>query len=126
MFLWQLRLWIEMPDAPSRQITDELAVVTHVSRESTGSAPCFGATDTASVLGICWRMTKPARRELEIALVEQDRDGVKIAGMGLETQPVRFERDRTTTREGIKERGEFAAVLKHLCPRFGVDARIVV
>src|SRR5262250_1106587 len=78
VFLRQAHLWVQIPDFLPRPVADGAAVVAHVGGESRHPRPRILATDPVAVLRIHGHPPRPARRELEIAFVEEHRHGIEV------------------------------------------------
>ena len=56
------------------------------------------------------------RRDLDHRLVDQHRDRVQVAGVALEPEPLRLERQRAAARERVVEGGQFARIKQRHLP----------
>ena len=75
-------------------------------------------------LGVHRRLARELRRDLDHRLVDQHRHRVQVAGVALEPEPLRFERQRPAAGEGVVEGGQLVAVEQLLRARMvGVLAR---
>ncbi len=126
VLLRQLDLRVQMSDAPLGLIAHPPAVVAHVLGQAGCAAPVgFNAKTQRrgdarlfliflcvfASLRLCvnWRPPRELRRDLDQRLGDQHRDGVQVAGVRLQPQPLRLQRDRAATAERI-EQGRRVAV----------------
>src|SRR5690606_13715787 len=87
-----------------------LAVLADVLREAARAAP--------AAVGAQFRRrgdrlaARPLRRNLDERLVDDDRDGIEVTGVGLEADPVGLERNRAPAREGVKDGRDGAVTVR--------------
>jgi len=61
-------------------------------------------------LGVHRRLAREPRRDLDHRLVDQHRHRVQVAGVTLEPEPLRLQRQRATAGKGVVEGGELLAI----------------
>jgi hypothetical protein len=83
---------VEMPDPPLRLFPHPPTVVPHVGRQALHAMPGVEIAPQV-VLRIDGRAGAEARRNLDHRLIDRHRHRVEVAGVGGETEPLRFERD---------------------------------
>ena len=102
---------VERADALLGLVAHPLAVVTHVLGQTLRALPLAGDERLLlSRLGIHRRPACKAGRDLDHRLVDQHRDRVQVARVRFQSEPLRLERQRAATGEGVVEGGELVPV----------------
>lgn len=98
-------------------VAHPLAVVAHVLGQPLGALPLLAVIELAARLRVHGRTPRELRRDLDHCLVDEHRDGVEVRRIRLQAEPLRFERQRAATGEGIMECRELVPVEQLLRPR---------
>ena len=118
---------IEVPDLLDSPLADNATVIANVLRKPLRARAASLPEHALPSLRVHGRMVNPPRDEFEVAFIQEHGHGVQVGGMGLESEPRRFERDGTPARERVKDWGEFPiAMFKHLLVRLSIDLRMLV
>ena len=99
-------LGIEMADAPLRLLPHPAPIAAHVLRQTARAGP-FPAGDQLRLrprLRVHRRAPGELRRELDHRLVDQHGHRVQVAGVRLQAEPLRFQRQRAAAGERVVER----------------------
>src|ERR1019366_7116963 len=118
MFLGKCDAGIEVPDAFNCPRSHPLPVVADVVSEPAGSSPHSLSAHLLLRSRIHWRLAGELGRDLDESLGDEDRNRVQVAGVASQPQPLRFERYRPTSTEGIVDWRRIAAGgFQDLCTR---------
>ena len=99
-------LGIEMADAPLRLLPHPAPVAAYVLRQAARAGP-FPAGDQLRLrprLRVHRRAPGELRRQLDHRLVDQHRHRVEVAGVRLQAEPLRFQRQRAAAGERVVKR----------------------
>ena len=100
-----------MPDSLLSLVAHPLPVVAHVLGQTLRAAPRLRDDRWLALrFRVHRRPAGELRRNLDHRLVDQHRHRVEVAGMGFETQPLRFERQGTAAGERVVECRQRVAV----------------
>ena len=94
-----------MADAPLRLVADPAAVAADVLGQTGRTGPI------QALFGGPWedrRLVRPSRWDLDQRLVDQYRHRIEVAGVGLQAETLRLQRDRAATGERIQDRRRMA------------------
>ena len=106
-----LDLRIEMTDALLRLVAHPLAVVAHVLGEPLRAVPLSRIQRLlCSRFRVHRWLAGELRRNLNHCLVDQHRHRIEVAGVALQAEPLRFERQRAAAGEGVVEGGELVPI----------------
>ena len=100
---------VQMPDAPLRLVAHPLPVVAHVLGEPLRPGPAaldqgrLGRRSAGPGLRVDRRPASELGRDLDHRLVDEHRHRVEIAGVGLQPQALRLQRQGAASRKGIVE-----------------------
>src|SRR5207247_2483713 len=123
----QTNLRVKVPNFLYRSLAHAASIKTGVCGKSVSATPALCAADAAAILRVHRGPVRPARRELEVALVEQHRDGIQVGGKGMAAKPRGFKGDGATSGERVEHRRKFSpTVPKHFRTGLGKDGWLLV
>jgi hypothetical protein len=96
---------VQVPDPPLRLFPHPLTVIPHVGRQALHAMPGVQIKPLA-ILRIDRQAVAEARRNLDHCLIDRHRHRVEVAGVGFETEPLRFERDGAAAGKRVVEAWE--------------------
>ena len=102
-----------MPDALESLLLHPLAVIAHICRKTGCALPAGVAAETFLVFRIDRRHPRKPGRDLDHRLIDHDSDRVQVVSVCLQTEALRFQRNRSTTRKGIEQRRRVSAGRLH-------------
>src|SRR5690606_40713842 len=106
-----LHLRVEVADPLLGLVPHPLPVVAHILGEPLGALPLpLEERPVAPRLGVHRRHPRELRRDLDHRLVDEDGDGVEVARVRLEPEPLRLEGEGPSASEGVVEGRELLGV----------------
>ena len=88
------------------------------TRHATGDVKCPAITKAAQSAGPRRSIFRPSRSFRRIsATVDQHCHGIEITGVTLQSELLRFQRQRAAAREGVVEGGKLVSIEKLFCPK---------